>query len=128
MIHFTDRSWYRGYSCDSFCRQVSGIEAIAVIHLTDRSVVRDLSCDLFCRQYSRIENCEQRCRYKQDFNNEYEEYRCLHEKVQNVTRRFQHLKERILNTKEGSQEFEVSSVCVFWDLRISRDSQVKSVP
>ena len=91
-------------------------------------MVRDLSCDSFCRQYSRIENCEQRHRYKQDFNNEYEEYRGLHEKVQNVTRRFQHLKERILNAKEGSQEFEVSSIGVFWDLWISRDSPVKSVP
>ncbi|KAK7116690.1 RNA polymerase II elongation factor ELL-like [Littorina saxatilis] len=60
----------------------------------------------YVTQYSGIESCKQRLRYKQDFNSEYEEYRRLHEKVQNVTRRFQHLKERILNTKEGSQEFE----------------------
>lgn len=46
--------------------------------------------------------------YKQDFNHEYEEYRRLHEKVQNVALRFHHLRERISNAKEGTQDYEVN--------------------
>lgn len=57
-------------------------------------------------QYPSIEDRKQRARYKEDFNHEYEEYRQLHAKVQNVARRFQYLRERISNTKEGSQDYE----------------------
>lgn len=65
-------------------------------------------CLFYNRQYPSIEDGDQRMRYKQDFNEHYEEYRRLHEKVQNVARRFQYLRERISNTKEGTQDYEVS--------------------
>ncbi|PVD20075.1 hypothetical protein C0Q70_20569 [Pomacea canaliculata] len=61
----------------------------------------------YVTQYPSIEDGDQRMRYKQDFNEHYEEYRRLHEKVQNVARRFQYLRERISNTKEGTQDYEV---------------------
>ncbi|XP_076465285.1 RNA polymerase II elongation factor ELL-like isoform X2 [Babylonia areolata] len=57
-------------------------------------------------QFSKIGSCEQRRQYEETFIKEYTEYRRLYEKVENVSKRFEHLKERINNTQEGSKMYE----------------------
>ena len=65
---------------------------------------------LFLREYKAIQNAEQRQRYKQDFNAEYEEYRRIHDSIDKVTKRFKQLEMSLRKQEEGSEDYEVS-VC-----------------
>lgn len=66
----------------------------------------------YIMQYREINNLEQRARYKQDFGREYQEYRKLHAKVDEVAKQFQSLEERLKNSQEGSDEWNVGSFLI----------------
>lgn len=69
----------------------------------------DHSSDLdgceFLKQYVVIGSLDQRARYKADFNAEYEEYRYLHSKMKNVSKRFAALEDQLNAFEEGSAEW-----------------------
>lgn len=50
---------------------------------------------------------DQRNKYKQEFNLEYEEYRNLHKNVEKVTQKFADLEVKMRQTQQGTEEFEV---------------------
>lgn len=50
---------------------------------------------------------DQRQNYKDDFNAEYDEYRLLHARVENITRRFTQLDSQCRKLVAGSKEHQV---------------------
>lgn len=52
---------------------------------------------------------DQRQSYKDDFNAEYEEYRQLHARVENITRRFTELDSKCRKLAPGTKEYQVRS-------------------
>lgn len=54
-----------------------------------------------------ISSSEQRQRYKNDFNSEYSEYRDLHARIEQITRRFTQLDAQLRQLAQGSEEYEV---------------------
>ncbi|NWI10674.1 ELL2 factor, partial [Crypturellus soui] len=66
-------------------------------------------CALICsiRKYIAIVSYEQRQSYKDDFNAEYDEYRNLHARMENVTRRFMKLDAQRKLLSPGSKEYQV---------------------
>lgn len=50
---------------------------------------------------------DQRQRYKDDFNAEYDEYRILHARVESVTRRFTKLDAQCRRLAPGTKEYQV---------------------
>lgn len=76
------------------------------------------------RKYPAISSSEQRQSYKNDFNAEYNEYRSLHARIEQITRRFTQLDEQLRQLSQGSEEYEVvlaiqsrqrpGSECVTW--------------
>lgn len=50
---------------------------------------------------------DQRQCYKDDFNGEYDEYRTLHARVENITRRFTHLDAQCRRLLPGTKEYQV---------------------
>lgn len=50
---------------------------------------------------------DQRQTYKDEFNAEYEEYRVLHTRVENITRRFHHLDTESRRLPPGTKEYQV---------------------
>lgn len=51
---------------------------------------------------------EQRQRFKDDFNAEYDEYRTLHARVESITRRFTQLDAQCRRLVPGTKEYQVS--------------------
>ena len=66
---------------------------------------------IFVEKYKPIANREQRTRYKEMFNAEYEEYRKLHASVDSITRNFKKLESEIKAVKQGTEDYEV---CFFF--------------
>lgn len=50
---------------------------------------------------------DQRQSYKDDFNAEYDEYRILHGRVENITRRFTQLDTQCKKLAPGTKEYQV---------------------
>lgn len=67
-----------------------------------------LICVSLYRQYSKIMNREQRCKYKNDFNRIYTEYKCLHNELEQTTQVFKELEKSLEQHEQGSPEFRVS--------------------
>ncbi|OCT98572.1 RNA polymerase II elongation factor ELL2 [Xenopus laevis] len=57
-------------------------------------------------KYTVIVSSEQRQSYKDDFNSEYDEYRSLHARVENVTRKFMQLDTQRKSLSPGSKEYK----------------------
>lgn len=62
---------------------------------------------LSLRKYPAISSSEQRQSYKNDFNAEYSEYRSLHARIEQITRRFTQLDAQLRQLSQGSEEYEV---------------------
>lgn len=62
----------------------------------------------YTQLYQRIVSCEQRSRYKEEFNSQYNEYRDLHKIIDRVSKRFAQLEEELRQECEGSSEWQVS--------------------
>ena len=58
-------------------------------------------------KYIAIVSYEQRQSYKDDFNAEYDEYRNLHARMENITRRFMKLDAQRKQLSPGSKEYQV---------------------
>nr|XP_035949802.1 RNA polymerase II elongation factor ELL isoform X3 [Halichoerus grypus] len=58
-------------------------------------------------KYATISSSEQRQSYKNDFNAEYSEYRDLHARIEQITRRFTQLDAQLRQLSQGSEEYEV---------------------
>ena len=61
------------------------------------------------RKYATISSSEQRQSYKNDFNAEYSEYRDLHARIEQITRRFTQLDAQLRQLSQGSEEYEVDT-------------------
>ena len=61
----------------------------------------------FTHQYRRIVTGEQRSRYKEDFNSQYNEYRDLHKAIVKVSQRFAQLEEELRQESEGTNAWQV---------------------
>lgn len=59
-------------------------------------------------EYTTIESLEQRRRYKEDFNADYAEYRHLHSIVDEVSRKFAQLEERLRREEKGTDGWRVN--------------------
>jgi len=68
----------------------------------------------FYSQYTRIETEEQRNRYKDDFNAEYQIYRDLHAVIERVSRRFAQLELRLREEERGTTDYQVSIWLNYW--------------
>lgn len=62
-----------------------------------------------CRSYRTIVSHEQRQRYKNEFNVEYNEYRALHARIEGVTRQFTVLETQLKELQQGTNQYKVSS-------------------
>jgi len=60
----------------------------------------------FTHQYQPIVSCEQRSRYKEDFNSQYNEYRDLHKAIVKVSRRFAQLEEELRQESRGTTAWQ----------------------
>uniref|UniRef100_A0A8C7PQT3 Elongation factor for RNA polymerase II 2 n=1 Tax=Oncorhynchus mykiss TaxID=8022 RepID=A0A8C7PQT3_ONCMY len=56
--------------------------------------------------YTAVVSMDQRQSYKDEFNAEYEEYRVLHTRVENITRRFHHLDNESRRLPPGTKEYQ----------------------
>uniref|UniRef100_A0A8C0X647 OCEL domain-containing protein n=1 Tax=Castor canadensis TaxID=51338 RepID=A0A8C0X647_CASCN len=59
-------------------------------------------------KYAVISSSEQRQSYKNDFNAEYSEYRDLHSRIEQITRRFTQLDAQLRQLSQGSPEYETT--------------------
>lgn len=59
-------------------------------------------------KYATIASSEQRQSYKNDFNAEYSEYRDLHARIEQITRRFTQLDAQLRQLSQGSEEYETT--------------------
>ncbi|XP_077385886.1 RNA polymerase II elongation factor ELL2 isoform X2 [Festucalex cinctus] len=57
-------------------------------------------------KYTALASTDQRQRYKNDFNAEYDEYRLLHGRVEKITRRFTHLDSKCRKLAPGTKEYQ----------------------
>lgn len=62
---------------------------------------------IYFRQYYTIIDDDQRYKYKQAFNEEYEEYRNLHSSIDLVSKKFCEMQELRRKTQKGTTEFQV---------------------
>ncbi|KAI1283208.1 RNA polymerase II elongation factor ELL [Halotydeus destructor] len=96
-------------SSRSYCSSINGDAATGPHHHHQRSAVmangQHHGVPDYEILYKEIVNREQRERYKNDFARDYEEYRCLHTKIDHIARKFGTLEERLLSSTEGSDEF-----------------------
>ncbi|KAM7328422.1 hypothetical protein ACRRTK_012514 [Alexandromys fortis] len=60
-------------------------------------------------KYPAISSSEQRQSYKNDFNAEYSEYRSLHARIEQITRRFTQLDAQLRQLSQGSEEYETNT-------------------
>lgn len=68
----------------------------------------EIFCCLFYSKYTAVISVDQRQRYKDDFNAEYDEYRILHARVESITRRFTQLDGKCRRLAPGTKEYQVS--------------------
>ncbi|XP_031461156.1 RNA polymerase II elongation factor ELL2 isoform X2 [Phasianus colchicus] len=61
----------------------------------------------YIKKYIAIVSYEQRQRYKDDFNAEYDEYRSLHARMESITRKFMKLDEQRKQLSPGSKEYQM---------------------
>ncbi|CAH2297057.1 RNA polymerase II elongation factor ELL2 [Pelobates cultripes] len=73
-------------------------------------------------KYTVVASKEQRERYKEDFNSEYEEYRRLHSKIESVTRKFVHLDTQRKTLSPSSKEYKVIHEEVLKEYRKLKES------
>ena len=74
-------------------------------------VLNSLSLSLLSQNYSKyteITSIEQFRKYKSDFNNEYEEYKKLHNIVDRNANKFALLEQELRQAQEGSETWNVS--------------------
>lgn len=74
------------------------------------------------RKYIPLVSMDQRQGYKDDFNAEYDEYRLLHARVENITRRFTQLDAQCRKLAPGTKEHQVtvySSWCYHVHMTVS---------
>uniref|UniRef100_A0A182PNY8 OCEL domain-containing protein n=1 Tax=Anopheles epiroticus TaxID=199890 RepID=A0A182PNY8_9DIPT len=62
--------------------------------------------DDFVNQFTRITSVEQRRRYKTEFDNEYKEYRRLHEILENASRKFAQYEDDLLHEPKDTQRYK----------------------
>ncbi|KAL2099592.1 hypothetical protein ACEWY4_003986 [Coilia grayii] len=60
----------------------------------------------YIAKYTAVVSMDQRQRYKDDFNSEYDEYRVLHARVESITRRFTQLDAQCRRLTPGSKEYQ----------------------
>ncbi|KAI5612826.1 RNA polymerase II elongation factor ELL2, partial [Silurus asotus] len=60
----------------------------------------------YIAKYTAVVSMDQRQRYKDDFNAEYDEYRTLHARVENITRRFTQLDTQCRRLPPGTKEYQ----------------------
>ncbi|XP_041951403.1 RNA polymerase II elongation factor ELL-like [Alosa sapidissima] len=60
----------------------------------------------YLENYKSIVSQEQRQRYKNDFNVEYNEYRALHSRIEGVTRQFTVLEAQLKQLQQGSDQYQ----------------------
>ncbi|KAF5893984.1 RNA polymerase II elongation factor ELL2, partial [Clarias magur] len=60
----------------------------------------------YIAKYTAVVSTDQRQRYKDDFNGEYDEYRTLHARVENITRRFTQLDAQCRRLPPGTKEYQ----------------------
>ncbi|KAG7320818.1 hypothetical protein KOW79_015233 [Hemibagrus wyckioides] len=60
----------------------------------------------YIAKYTAVVSTDQRQRYKDDFNAEYDEYRTLHARVENITRRFTQLDTQCRRLLPGTKEYQ----------------------
>ncbi|KAL2097118.1 hypothetical protein ACEWY4_006325 [Coilia grayii] len=60
----------------------------------------------YLKNYTPIMSQEQRQRYKNDFNVEYNDYRALHARIEGVTRQFTVLEARLRQLQEGTEQYK----------------------
>lgn len=66
------------------------------------------ACTLFlCRTYSAISSSQQRQSYKQEFNQDYSEYRLLHARIDGVTQQFMELNTQLQQLSRESCKYKV---------------------
>ena len=66
------------------------------------------NCCFHYRAYTTIVSKEQRIRYKAEFNQDYATYRKLHNKLDQVSKRFAHFESKLKQHQRGSEGFKVS--------------------
>ena len=69
-----------------------------------------------------ITSAEQRQKYKGEFNKNYSKYLKLHNKLDEVSKRFTHLETKLRQTPRGTEDFKVSqllSLCTLENERFS---------
>ena len=59
------------------------------------------------RKYTKVTDGDQRNRYKEDFNREYQEYRNLYDYMEAINKKFLDLAEKLDATSHGSTEYQV---------------------
>ena len=69
---------------------------------------------LSCRAYTSIVTLDQRQRYKADFNKSYAHYRKLHNVLDEVSRRFTHLENKLKQATRSSEESKVRRIRGFF--------------
>lgn len=62
--------------------------------------------DDFSDQFTRITSVEQRRKYKTEFDNDFQEYRRLHEIVERVTRKFAQLEENLQHERRNERRYK----------------------
>ncbi|KAI9551531.1 hypothetical protein GHT06_021864 [Daphnia sinensis] len=91
----------------------SSPDSMSAEHMTDTTDVVALSASTtepepepYTLQYRTIVSGEQRSRYKEDFNSQYNEYRNLHKAIDKVSKRFSHLEEELRQQHEGTTAWQ----------------------
>lgn len=64
----------------------------------------------FRNQFTRITSVEQRRRYKTEFDNEYKEYRRLHEVLENASRKFAQYEDDLSHEPKDTQRYKVLKI------------------
>ncbi|XP_049296036.1 RNA polymerase II elongation factor Ell isoform X5 [Anopheles funestus] len=67
---------------------------------------KDTNSDHTRNQFTRITSVEQRRRYKTEFDNEYKEYRRLHEVLENASRKFAQYEDDLLHEPKDTQRYK----------------------
>ena len=111
-------SYWRKYVHLVLVNCLGSLPRNSVVRLTDRLnmiivVDRDVKPQIkqtnlsHFRKYSNIQTTDQRQRYKQEFNTEYEEYKQLHYCVEKVCKKFNQFEVLLKKTPKHTQAFEV---------------------
>ncbi|XP_063432357.1 RNA polymerase II elongation factor ELL-like isoform X1 [Mytilus trossulus] len=91
-------------------------------NIDDSSNVDSTTSDLdFVNKYNNIMSMDQRNKYKQEFNLEYEEYRNLHKNVEKVTQKFADLEVKMRQTQQGTEEFEKLKELIRTEYKVQKE-------